>query len=313
LAQKAHMLASVGRHREAEILHRGMLARATKMGDRRGMATALGSLAVSSGEMDEALRYSLEQVELARSAGLREEEMNGLTNGIEFAVEAGAWDVADRLLVDVGALSDLPKDIQDTVALGHMLLGAYRGDLEAARVADEGLGAVEGYAVPSLRAWILRARAVERAMAGDLEAAYERAVGSIAQDPDGMNSSAAVWSGGHAAIWLRDAERLRILLASTAPETDRSWIVATRKAHEAALTALDGQVREAAATYEAVLAERLTRGDRFIHAQMVADAVAVLPPDLVPAGAVQSARGYLVEIGAAPLLARLTTTSDVPA
>ena len=312
LAWRAHMLSSVGRHREAEILHRGMLSRATKLGDRQGMATALGSLAVSSGEMEEALRYSLEQVEVGRSAGLREEEMNGLANGIEFAVEAGAWDVADRLLADVSAMPDLPKDIQDAVALGHVLLGAYRGDRETARVADEGIGDVAGYAFPALRAWIQRVRCVERAMAGDLEAAFDQATASIAQDPDGMNSSAAVWSGGHAAIWMRDADRLRVLLASTAPEADRAWTAATRKAHDAALMALEGHVREAAATYEAVLAERLAVGDRFVHAQMVADAVAVLPPELMPTGAIEIAGAYVDELGAAPLRARLGSTAAVP-
>jgi hypothetical protein len=39
------------------------------------------------------------------------------------------------------------------------------------------------------------------------------------------------------------------------------------------------------------------------------DAAAVLPPDLLPAGAVETARTYLEEIGATPLLARLDRSS----
>ncbi|MGE5225525.1 MAG: ATP-binding protein [Planctomycetaceae bacterium] len=305
LTWRAHLLATLGRHRESEILHRGMLSRATKAGDRRGMAIALGSLSVSAGEVDEALRYCLEQLEVARKAGLREEELTAISNGIEFAVECGDWDVADRFLAEMTAMPDLPKDLEDTAALGTVLLAAYRGDRATARSADEGIGAVEGYVVPPLRAWIQRVRAVERAMAGDLEAAVEEALGSIAQDPAGMNSSAAVWSGGHAAIWMRDAERLRALLASTPPEIDRPWSTAARRAHEAALAALDGNVHEAATQYDAVLAERLSRGDRFFHAQMAIDAAAVLPPDLAPEGAVEAARTYLADLGAHGLLERL--------
>jgi len=305
LTWKAHFLALVGRHREAEVIVRGLLSRATANGDRRAMARALGSLSVGAGELSEALRYCVEALDVARSAGLREDEMLALSNGIEFAVECGDWETADRFLHDMEAMPGLPKDVQDTMALGQILLAAYRGEVDEAGRVDEGIGAVQGYLLPPLRAWIQRVRAVERAMAGDLQGAYARAMDAIDEDPAGMNSSAAVWSGGHAAIWMRDAQRLRALFASTPLVEDRAWIRSTRKAHEAALAALDGHVREAAAAYESVLAERLARGDRFVHAQMVLDAVAVLPPDLVPEGAVETARTYLEELGAAGLLARL--------
>ena len=54
-----------------------------------------------------------------------------------------------------------------------------------------------------------------------------------------------------------------------------------------------------------MLAGRLAGDDRFSHAVITADAVAVLPSDDVPEGAVETARAYLEEIGAAPLLARM--------
>ena len=54
-----------------------------------------------------------------------------------------------------------------------------------------------------------------------------------------------------------------------------------------------------------MLAGRLASGDRFTHALVTLDAVAVLPEDLVPEGAVETARAYLEELRAGALLARL--------
>ena len=72
------------------------------------------------------------------------------------------------------------------------------------------------------------------------------------------------------------------------------------------MDALEGRSRTAAATFDAVLAARLAAGDPFTHALITIDSVSVLPADLVPEGAVATARGYLEDLGATPLLARLT-------
>ena len=55
-----------------------------------------------------------------------------------------------------------------------------------------------------------------------------------------------------------------------------------------------------------MLAGRLAAGDPFTHALITLDAAAVLPEDLVPEGALASARAYLEELGAQALLARLS-------
>lgn len=80
---------------------------------------------------------------------------------------------------------------------------------------------------------------------------------------------------------------------------------------EAGIAALEGKPRDAAAAYNSVLSGRLAAGDPFGHALITVDAVAVLPEELVPAGAVETARAYLEEIGAAPLLARLTSAQPI--
>ena len=50
---------------------------------------------------------------------------------------------------------------------------------------------------------------------------------------------------------------------------------------------------------------RLAAGDRFSHALVTLDAVAVLPEELVPEGAIEAARAYLEELRADALIARL--------
>jgi hypothetical protein len=136
-------------------------------------------------------------------------------------------------------------------------------------------------------------------------------MGSIDEEPGGINMPLGVWVAGRAAVWLGDPAKVRAAIDRVAG-LDASWIVAARRSFEAAIAAMEGHPKEAAASYEAVLATRLAVGDRFAHAQMVVDATAVLPPDLVPEGAVETARAFLAEIGAAPLLARLEAAT-VPA
>ncbi len=83
-----------------------------------------------------------------------------------------------------------------------------------------------------------------------------------------------------------------------------------RRSFEAGIAALEGRSTDAAANYDAVLAGRLAVGEPFMHALIVVDAAAVLPSELLPAGAVETARAYLEGIEAAPLLARLDRAGD---
>lgn len=124
-----------------------------------------------------------------------------------------------------------------------------------------------------------------------------------------MNSPVAAWCAGSAALWMGDAAKARAPLERTPPLPGR-WVVNARGTIEAGIAALEGHPREAAAGFESVLSGFLARGDRFTHAVATIDAVAVLPPDLVPEGAVGAARTYLEELGAAGLLARLATTAQ---
>jgi len=312
IGEKTAVLGMVGRVREARLLIRGRLALATEENDLREMSAALGSAALWNPEIVEAVDGFMEAAAVARRGGYGESEMGALANGLEAAVEAGAWEVADRIIEDLRGRSDVPQAVLDTLALGAALLAAYRGDAAGAagalaRVSSETLSSPD----PQIRAWVRRARAVLLLMGGDVDEACREARGAIEEDPSGLNVPLAVWTAGRAALWLCDPTEARAVV-DAARDPEGGWAAASKRSYEAGIAALEGRAREAAATYEVLLRGRLAAGDRFAHAQVVTDMVAVLPPEHIPEEAVEAARSYLQEIGAVPLLARLTR-SDVPA
>jgi hypothetical protein len=224
---------------------------------------------------------------------------------VEFAVETGAWPQADALLAALKDRPALPETVAEPLRLDIALLAAYRGDQALARATLDQvgrLGTEEGDR--SLRAWYGRVRAVVRLTAGDLVGAYDEAIGAIALEPLGGNSGLAAWCAARAALWLRDATRARAALEAMPPD-DRRWATAARRAVEAGLAALEGNAAEAANAYDNLLAARLAVGDPFTHALMTLDAAAVLPEELVPEGAVETARTYLEGLGAQGLLSQL--------
>ncbi len=143
-------------------------------------------------------------------------------------------------------------------------------------------------------------------MTGDVSGACDEALGAVDEEPMGPNAPAAAWVAGRAAVWLGDAARARTALERM-PVQEGRWHAAARRALEAGIDALEGRTREAAVAYDTVLAGRLAVGDRFSHALVTLDAVAVLPEELVPEGAVEAARAYLEELRADALIARLDT------
>ena len=282
----------------------GRLAVGRDENDLREVSRALGSLGTTIEEMTASLAAFLEAAAVARRGGYGEAEMNALGNAVEAAVETGEWATADRIIEDLRARADLPIALIDILGINTALLAAYRGDHDAAASALAGVR-VETTASndPQIRAWSRRTSALVLLMRGDVEDAYEEAIHAIDEDPTGLNAPMAVWVAGHAALWLRDVEKVRAAVARAFDDT--GWSLAGRRSFEAGIRALEGHPREAMANYDVVLAGRLTVGDRFAHAQMVVDAATVLPAELLPEDTVASARAYLEGIGATPLLTRL--------
>jgi len=306
LVDRGNVLMNLGRHREATLLRRGMLAAAVEESDLRTQARVLIGLSLEADDWREALTLTLEAAAVARRGGYGEVEMTALGNGVEFAVETGQWGVADELLADLRGRVDLPPAVQDVTSLTDALLAAYRGDAPAADAAFASIRTETATSADhTTRAWYRRVGGVIALMAGDATSGFEETISAADEDPLGPNAAPAAWWAGRAAFWLGDVANARRALGALPPQEGR-WHVAARRGLEAGVAALEGHVREAAAVFDSVLASRLAAGDPFMHALTTTDAVAVLPPELVPEGAIETARAYLEELRAEPLLARLT-------
>jgi hypothetical protein len=210
------------------------------------------------------------------------------------------------MMADLRSRPDVPPHLQDVTALNGALLAGYRGDVAAA---DASFGSIRAETATSadhtVRAWYRRVRGVIALMAGDATTGFDEAIGGADEERLGPNAAPAAWWAGRAAFWLGDLEKARRALAAL-PVQEGRWHAAARRGLEAGVDALEGHVREAAAAFDTVLASRLAAGDPFMHALTTTDAVAVLPPELVPEGAIETARAYLQELHAEPLLAQLT-------
>jgi hypothetical protein len=309
IGAKAYVLRMLGRRRESSILRQGILAVATVEGDLRSMSASMIDLGIGADELRDGLDLNLEAAAIARRGGYGQIEMTAMANAVEAAVETGAWQTADELLADLGERAELPAGVEDIITLGGALLAAYRGDADAAKTAIDGLTPQTTQGDPTLRAWYHRALSLLAMMAGDVDQAYADGMSAVEVEPEGPNRAFAVWAAGQAAVWLGDAAKARAPLERTEPD-DVTWELATRRAIEAGIAALEGHPQEAAAAFVGVLADRLARGDRFTHALVTVGAVEVLPPELIPQEAVETARAYLEDLGAAPLLARLTPSAE---
>ena len=308
LESRLILLWMLGRQREATLLVRGRLAVALEEDDLREIARSYDNLAFSSEDEIAFFDNCMKAAEIARRGGYGGVELSALTNGLEAAIEIGRWDAADRIIADLRSRPELTGSLLDTLLLGEVLLLAYRGQDTRARAA---LAEVSPHTRESsnlqMKAWLSRIEGVVDLMTGDLESAFDLAMSAIQTDPSGPNTPMAVVCAEQAALWLADRARLEQLVAvgrglsGFRIDSIRQSI----RGAEALLAALEGRHREAAAAYDSLLATRLSTGNPFAHALLTIDAVSVLPPELVPEGALETARHFLEELGAVPLLARL--------
>ena len=308
LQSRLILLWMLGRQREATLLVRGRLAVALEEDDLLEIARSYDNLAFASEDEIAFFDNCMKSAEIARRGGYGEVELQALTNGLEAAIEIGRWDAADRIIADLRSRPELTGSLLDTLLLGEVLLLAYRGQDSRARAA---LAEVSPHtretSNPQMKAWLSRIGGVVDLMAGDLESAFDLAMATIQADPSGPNTPMAVMNARQAALWLRDRVRVEQLVA-VGRELSGFRIESIRQSirgTEALLAALEGSHREAAAAYDALLASRVSTGNRFAHAVLTIDAVTVLPAEFVPEGALETARSFLEELGAVPLLARL--------
>ena len=312
LGTRAAALFNLGRRREATMLNEGILAFAEEAGSHRARAEALMSLGIALIEDDPqaGLRAELDSAEAARKAGNRPLEALALANAAEAAVDLGRWSEADAALAALGEM-DLSGFLAEGVALSAAILVAYRGDFASADARLEETASAETADFLASRTWYLRTRSLVSLLRGDLELAYEHGMDAVHADPAGMNTPNAVWDAARAALWLRDAAKVRETLEATAPLRGR-WAAAVKTTLRAGLAALEGRSQEASSGYREALDAWSSMDVPIDYAFTAIDAITLLPGDPVAIEAADRARAMLTELGAKPLLERLTM-ADQPA
>src|SRR4029079_13126740 len=185
------------------------------------------------------------------------------------------------------------------------LLAAMRGDLAEADARLDAINSRETTDDLATRTWYLRLRSVVELLRGDLERAYDVGMEAVHADPAGMNTPTALWDAARAAIWMRDAPKVRDALEAPAPLRGR-WAGAARNTLIAGLAAIEDRREEAIATYAEAFAAWNALGSPIDHAFTAIDAITLLPDESVSIEAAAQARATLEELGVGPLLTRLT-------
>ena len=303
LGAKSLGLFTLGRHREATILARGALVLAEELGSLRMRGEALMGVAVYGSEDDPAgsLRAFAESTEMARRAGDRHLEMVALPNLAESAIELGRWDEADDA---IGRLEgrELTTMTRYAVVCCQASLVAHRGDPHTAlEQLDAVTGNVETVEMVPMRSWFRRVRSAVLLQSGDLDAAFDAAMGAVALEPAGMNSPLAVREAARAAVWSGDARRVQAAIDAMDVLGGR-WIDAVRQTALAGLAALEGRRDDAVAGYTRAIDAWRTLECTFDLACCAIDMAAVLPDEELTRESTAEARAFLTDIGARSLL-----------
>jgi tetratricopeptide (TPR) repeat protein len=256
----------------------------------------------------EGIRVQLEAAELARRAGVRNLETTSLLNAAEGAIGLGQWDEAR---VALGALRQrelaAPRQIQ--LALCEAMLAAFSGDTALAfeRLETAADSAQSENRVARSNYHLMRAHV--HLASDDLEVAYSHAAASVAEEPSGVNTPAALAVQMRAALWLRDATRARETLDGMEGFRGR-WMAAVRLTAEAGLMALEGRHDDAFTTYERAL-EAWRALDSPLDLALCALDRAVLRGSRPAAGDEDDeAREIFTRLGATPFFDRLERAED---
>jgi len=310
LGARAAALFSLGRHREAAIVQRGVTAifdSAASVHD-QSMSRLFESLFTQDDDPRRALLAADEAADLARRAGDRDLESTNALNAIEMALLFGEWSMArERMTVVVSGLSLRQQQVG-----WKSVLDATLEDLttEGAHALDRLRERFDKSEYTHMRTTYLRARALVLLAHGELEPACAAVRALVDEDPEGINSVIALGYLGHASLWQRDAAGAREALERMASFHGR-WTLAARQTIGAGLAALEGRDAnaggdaEAAARFREAAASWRSLDVTLDLALCGLDAAILLPPEHRPAELVDEARHVLEGLGAVPLLAQL--------
>jgi class 3 adenylate cyclase/tetratricopeptide (TPR) repeat protein len=309
LGSRSLALFTMGRHREAVMLARGMASIADAAGELREQTRARTGLSLymlpddPRGMVD----VANEAVELARRAGTRGIEITNMLNITETSLYLGLWDES-RAMADELHQRELAQWNSEWLAGLEAVLAAMEGD---SKRADEllALGSETGDDTLASQTTRLTTLAFVALANGDLATALRQANRAVQLDPMGINSATALGIAARAALWLGNLEGLRSVLAAMQRIRGRA-MAAQRRTAEAGIAALEGRIDEAAELYlDAIERWRLVESV-LDTALCELDLVLVLGKDHAEATVAKEARDIFVQIGAQVLVQRLAEVTD---
>jgi class 3 adenylate cyclase/tetratricopeptide (TPR) repeat protein len=306
LIPKYQALSNLGRRREATMLAKGVLELADELGSFRYRAWTLLSIALYllADDPARALEASLDATDAAHRAGDRVLEITALPNAAEAATELGRWTEADEVLRRLKG-REMTGLSAEAIGLCEVVLEAHRGDLGSATRRLDRIGQrLENAEVIPFRTWYHRVRSHVLLLGGDLDGAFDEAMGAIQIDPSGMNAPLSAREAARAALWSRNPEKIRQALSAMAPLRGR-WIDAVRWTADAGLAALEGHREQALGGFERAIEAWRALGCRLDLAFTAIAMAHVLPDEESTQDAVEEARGILADIGAVTLVAKL--------
>jgi class 3 adenylate cyclase/tetratricopeptide (TPR) repeat protein len=310
LGARSYALFNLGRHREAVMLARGMVALAIEAGSLREQASAtLGlSLYAIPDDPHETLTVALESAEIARRAGMRGTENINLMNAAEIGIGLGRWEESRSMLRELATRVTAKETLEWLDFLNAVLL-ALGGDSDGAATLIESRPLNEMDGTMAGMTTRLHSSAMVHYASGDFEKAHDLAARAVAMDPMGINSPVALALQARASIWLRDLDGLRQALESSRLIRGR-WMASARAEMEAALAALEGRIDEAGDLYAVSIDTWRTLNCNLDVALTELELVHLLGSDHPAAVSAKEARDIFTQLDAEPFLARLD--ADAP-
>lgn len=304
LGVRSLALFTMGRHREAVMLARGMANIADEAGELFEQARARTGLSLymlpdnPRGMVD----VANEAVELARRAGARGLEITNMLNIVETSLYVGLWDEAVAVAKELHQ-RELAKWHSEWLAGLEAVFAALGGD--AARAAELlAMGSESGdRSLGSLTTRLTTVAFVALAE-GKLEDALREANRAVELDPMGINCAAALGIAARAALWMSNLEELRKVHVAMQRVRGRA-MAAQRRTAEAGIAALEGRITESAEIYLDAI-ERWHSVESVLDLALCElDLAIVLGKDHEVATVAKEARDIFVQIGALVFVQRL--------
>ncbi len=324
---KGSALNLLGRRREAIALQQAALEVVQRFGDRNLEMRIRNNLASAFAEDEpvRSVRMMIETRDLARDVGDRGMyHWTAATAGISAHLEGAGWDDHLPIMWEAYEAATLPSDRGRIRTLIGSMESA-RGERVDEFEAD--VTSLIGSSTDIDDQFAFRMAIGNVALArGDYEAAYREAM--IAVERASQNPEVAQFLALHAAVLLRDPDRLRpVVQHIEASPASGAHPRAGRLSAQAARDALHGRRVEAIATYREALAEFARLEQRYVHAITVIQAVQLLPDEPEVRAWATEARALFVELrtvtritqldaalaSAAPASAAVEAAARVPA